>query len=452
MKNFKEIKKHGMHLRIFNIIMFFMALAITVAMFVAMQRTTALYDETSSITQDVVELRENAYNLQVASDYLTEQIRCFALTGEEKYMENYFTEAFETRRRDIALEAIEKEVGDTAAFKSLNEAMVGSIELMDTEYYAARLIISAYGINEAHFPDFPGDVELTVHDMSMTNEEKISRAQELLFNEAYRSKKESIAASMRKCLTELTDELGVEQQELSAQLKEQVFLEHVLTVLLIVIMLGIIITTTIMVINPLMKFVELIRREKALPIKGAYEVRFLAKNYNLIYYTNLKNREKLEYEASHDKMTGLYNRRGYDFLIENIDVETSALMIVDLDRFKQINDKNGHDIGDKVLIRVAEALSKSFMHHGLICRLGGDEFVVIFTHVDRASSRVRIEKKIKKINEKLEKAIKDVPGITVSVGVAYGTAGMDTDTLFKEADTALYDVKDGGRNNVAFYN
>ena len=440
-----------MPLRRFNAIMFGVALLITFVMFIAMRRTSSLYDVTNSITQDVVELRDSAYDLQVASDYLTEQIRSFAFTGDEKYLKNYFEEANVTKRRDIAIERIKEKSGQSEAYKSLNDAMVGSIELMDTEYYAALLVIDANGIDRAAYPDIPGNVELSTYDVGLTREEKIERAQSILFDEAYRSKKESIAINMRACLDELTENMELEQKKLTNSLTDQVILEHVLTFLLIAIMLGIVITTSLMVINPLMNMVELIRRERPLPVKGAYEVRFLAKNYNLIYYTNQRNREKLAFEASHDNLTGLYNRRGYEFLMDNIDVETSALLLIDLDRFKQINDSHGHDVGDKVLMRVSEALEKAFAQKAYVCRIGGDEFAVIATHVDRQGSRIRIEKKMKKVNDKLVKTVKDVPGITVSVGVAYGREGMDVDMLFKEADMALYDVKDGGRNSVSFY-
>ena len=450
MMRVSDIKKQGFSLKTFNVLMFLVALVVSVVMFIVMHRTTTLYEMTSTITQDVVELRESAFELQVASDYLTEQMRSFALTGNKKYLANYFEEANVTRRRDKALEKIEDYGGGTSAYTNLKDAMLSSLELMETEYYAALLTMEAYGIDPSEFPDIPGNIELSEHDKQLSRAEQIECAENILFDDAYRLKKESITNSMRKCLEEISEESGEKQSLLAKQLSSQVFLEHVLTAVFLIIMLGIVMMTSLMVINPMMKFVELIREQKLLPVKGSYELRFLAKNYNLIYYTNLRNREKLAFEASHDQLTGLYNRRGYEFLMSNIDIESSALMLIDLDNFKQINDHEGHDVGDRVLIRVADTLKKDFRDNDYVCRIGGDEFAVILTHVDKGVSE-RIIKRVKKINEMLSKPGKGVPGITVSVGVAFGASRLDADSFLKETDLALYEVKENGKHDVAFY-
>ena len=446
-KNRSAKTKKGISLKKFNTILFVVALIITGVMFVAMKRTSDLYAETHDITQQVVELRQSAYDMQLASDYLTEQIRCFAVTGEKKYLNNYFEEANVTKRREKALDTIKKYQGGTVAFNSLNEAMVGSLDLMNIEYYTALLTIDVYGYSRSDFPDIPGNIELSKRDTERTRQEKKQIAINMLFDNAYRSKKEYISSNMQKCLSEISESMGREQQELAQELNRQVALEHVLTELLIAIMLGIVIATTIWVINPLMKFVGLIREEKPVPLSGAYEVRFLAKTYNLIYYTNVENKKRLEYDASHDKLTGIFNRRGYDLIFSNVDMESSALMLVDLDYFKQVNDKNGHDVGDKELIRVTEVLLKAFRNYGYCCRLGGDEFAIILVHVDNKTKSMVI-KKIKKINEKLSKPSKGIPAITVSAGLAYGHDGLEPDDLFKKADNALYNVKEKGRGDI----
>ncbi len=446
----KEKKKHnqGISLKKFNIAMFLLALVITAVMFVAMHRTSKLYDEAHYITDQTLTLRQSAYDMQLASDYLTEQIRCFAITGDREYLKNYFEEANVTRRRENALDKIKRYQGENEAFKSLNEAMIGSLDLMNVEYYAALLTISAYGYDRSEFPELPGSIELTAQDESRLADEKKKVAINMLFDNAYKSKKDYISNNMDSCLADITGRMGEQKKQLDAELKRQVNLEHVLTELLIAIMLGIVIATTILVINPIMGFVDLIREQKPIPPRGAFEVRFLAKNYNLIYYANMEDKKQLEYDANHDKLTGLFNRRGYDLLVSNLDVQTSAMMLVDLDYFKKVNDTFGHDMGDKVLTRVSEVLLKAFRQYAYICRLGGDEFVVLFIHTDR-STRSSIEKKIKKINEKLSKPSKGMPVISVSAGVAFGRKGMTSDDLFKEADLALYDVKEHGRSNIS---
>ena len=256
---------------------------------------------------------------------------------------------------------------------------------------------------------------------------------------------------MTDCLDRLEDEVSKKQAKVSKELETQVFIEHALTFVLIGIMLGIVILTSILVFRPLRKCVELIRKEQEIPLKGAYEVRFLAKNYNLMYYTTKENENKLNYEANHDKLTGLFNRRGYEFFLSNVDMETSSILILDLDNFKDINDKYGHDVGDKVLANVARVILHSFRSQDYVCRIGGDEFAVIMIRSDSTMKEL-ITRKVEHLNEVLSNpSDEEIPPVTCSVGVAFGRYGIAVSELFKRADRALYHSKDGGKQCVSFY-
>ena len=194
----------------------------------------------------------------------------------------------------------------------------------------------------------------------------------------------------------------------------------------------------------------MIRDEMDIPVKGVYEIRFLAKTYNLIHRTNLQSREQLTYEAMHDKLTGLYNRRGYDYIMKNVDLYTSALLLFDVDKFKQINDSLGHDCGDKALVRVTDMIIKSFRSQDYICRLGGDEIAVVMVHTDETLTKL-LKKKIKKINDSLKEEKDGIPPFSVSAGMAFGEDGIDGEILFKRADEALYEAKNAGRSNVRIF-
>lgn len=444
--------KQGVSLKTLNYTMLALAVIISVALSFAMFSTTEIYEETRATTQDLFTLRKSAYELQQASDYLTEQMRCFVTSGEKTYLDNYFEEANVTKRRDNALAILREQQGETVAFYNLKEAMRESMDLMNTEYYAARLAIAAYGYDVSEYPDEIRAVELPAWTVSLSTDGKKEEAERALFGKEYQSRKDYISSHMQSCLAELETEMDREQAGMEEKMNRQVLIEHLLTVVLIIIMLGIVLLTTFLVITPLQKCVELIRDEKDIPLSGAYEIRFLAKTYNLMHHTNMEKKEKLTYEATHDKLTGLYNRRGYDFLMDNLDLETSALMLIDLDKFKDINDTYGHDVGDKILISVSESIFGNFRAQDYICRIGGDEMAVIMVHSDKALSKL-ISKKIKKINEKLEKGDEEkrIPPISISVGVAYGDDGITRDTLFKRADEALYNAKERGRKGIAFY-
>ncbi len=449
-KGFTRIRHHGVSLRVVNNFLLVMAVVISAVLFVAMHLTTSMHEQMNEMTERLIEWQRDCYNVQSASDYLTENIRNFVITGEKKYLDQYFEEAKVTRRRDIALEKMEKLHGDSVAYRDLKEAIKGSVELMNKEYYAARLAVEAYSYDLEEYPEEVRNVVLDAEDLNAEPEEKRSRAEDILFGEDYGKDKTSISQNINNCINDLDQDLNYDQKEISKKLDMQVLIEHILTVLLIVVMLGTVILTFYLVIRPLEKCVELIREEKDIPINGAYEIQFLAKTYNLIHHTNLESKEKLTYEATHDKLTGLYNRRGYDFLIRNVEIESAALLLFDLDRFKQVNDENGHDVGDKVLIRASDAIYSSFRSQDYICRIGGDEIAVIMVKTDDSLEKL-LKKKLQKLNGKLKNPQDGVPPISVSVGVAFGSDTITSEILFKHADNALYEAKNGGRSTICFY-
>ena len=148
-------------------------------------------------------------------------------------------------------------------------------------------------------------------------------------------------------------------------------------------------------------------------------------------------------------MTTLYNRRGFEFLVDELDLTNAAILLVDLDKFKTVNDIYGHDIGDKVLVKVAKALGVHFGDNGHICRLGGDEFVVVLENTTPAVQE-QLKKEIDAINQWLRTAHDGLPPISVSVGVTFCEEDVDIRALLKRADKSLYDAKEHGRSGVRF--
>jgi len=447
---FARMKNNGVSLRRLNVIMAIIGILASIALFIAMDRTTKIHQQTQELTKDFFSWRSDAYDMQLASDYLTEQIRCFSVTGEWRYLTNYFLEAKEAQRRERALSELEENLGKTKTLTDLVAAMEDSVHLMDLEYYAGRLTVESFGLDLSEAPLEIQNVTLTAEDEKLSALEKRERAQTLLFGEEYRVQKESISAHMQECLKDLMVDIDCEQDKVTKTMQEQVQTEHILTVVLIVIMLGTMILVAWTVFRPLRIGVEMIRNEKDIPLKGAYEVRFLAKTYNLMFQAGMKSQEKLAYEATHDNLTGLYNRRGYDFLIQNVDWETSALILLDLDDFKKVNDEHGHDVGDIVLKRAASAILKSFRSQDFVCRIGGDEFAVIMVHSYVGLTDL-IRKKVEAMNEVLEQGDETVPAVTISAGVAFGHQDQEKEALFKQADEALYRAKDMGKRGIAFY-
>ena len=101
MKKIKDIVRQGVSLKALNYIMLAMAVVITIILSIAMHQTTEIYDETHNSTQNIFSVRKSAYELQQASDYLTEQIRFFVTSGDKTYLDNYFKEAKETNAQSL---------------------------------------------------------------------------------------------------------------------------------------------------------------------------------------------------------------------------------------------------------------------------------------------------------------------------------------------------------------
>jgi len=170
------------------------------------------------------------------------------------------------------------------------------------------------------------------------------------------------------------------------------------------------------------------------------------------------SKSKAEYLAYHDTLTGLYNRASFEELLERSllsaqrDKTKFAVLFIDLDRFKIINDTLGHDIGDKVLIQVAKRLETILRKSDVISRWGGDEFVVILRDTLSESFVATVAKKIIAWVKEPIAIDHYTLSVTASIGIAlYPDDAEDSQTLIKYADSAMYQAKESGKNSFYFY-
>jgi len=191
--------------------------------------------------------------------------------------------------------------------------------------------------------------------------------------------------------------------------------------------------------------------------KPVVEEEFVARVGNLISSKQLfdqvqAQRRELRERSIRDALTGLYNRH---YLAEvsaqlfaNADRQQRplAVMMVDLDHFKKINDTYGHDVGDKVLASVGQLLQKDCRQGDVAARFGGEEFVILLPDCPQAAATQRAERLLADLRE-LHPC--EIP-VTASIGVsAQGASGIiGFDQLFKLADEAVYEAKTSGRNRV----
>ncbi|WP_380183716.1 diguanylate cyclase [Kalamiella sp. sgz302252] len=157
---------------------------------------------------------------------------------------------------------------------------------------------------------------------------------------------------------------------------------------------------------------------------------------------------RLKFEVQTDPMTSLLNRRGLNAVLEYFLAtrQPFAVLALDIDHFKRVNDSWGHDVGDNVIKSVAQQLGKGSRQTDVVCRNGGEEFLMILPGADREMAAVIAERVRRKI-EQLELA--PVGRITLSIGVALWDADeTPLERIFKQADDALYRAKHAGRNRV----
>ena len=159
--------------------------------------------------------------------------------------------------------------------------------------------------------------------------------------------------------------------------------------------------------------------------------------------------ERLSYQASHDELTGVYNRAGYDLILSEIDLLSTYFLMVDADNFKAVNDGYGHEIGDRIIVKIANALKNNFRANDCICRLGGDEFVVFMENIEK-DHRDLIASKIEMINRELENTEDGLPAISISVGITHGSEVTDSSALLELADKAMYEIKRNGKRGYKF--
>jgi diguanylate cyclase (GGDEF)-like protein/PAS domain S-box-containing protein len=171
-----------------------------------------------------------------------------------------------------------------------------------------------------------------------------------------------------------------------------------------------------------------------------------------------KAQERLRHQAQHDTLTNLPNRLLFIDRLEQAILQAQrykhkvAVLFLDLDHFKEINDSLGHDIGDKLLQEIANILQQSMRKSDTISRFGGDEFAIIIDKVEDENLVISVlEKTMRNIN-----ITHSIEGneffATFSIGIAlYPNDGLKSETLLKNADAAMYEAKKSGRNNYQFY-
>ena len=414
-----------------------------------MKQSMESVSELQTVSDRYVREQEAISSMSEASDYLTSQAREYVVTGDRKFLDNYFAEVNDTKRRDEALGLLKEYESDSRIIDALESALSYSNELMEIELHAMRMTSEAYGMPEGEADRYFGDMKLSDEEKRLPDDEKKRISLEMMFDDTYSGYKDTIHGEVFDGLAKLIEE-NSDKRAASYENAEKLLRGNRFLILLM--MLAFFVTfiiTVVMLILPMSRSVSYIEANEKLPLEGAAEYSYLAETYNNMLEKHMKSQDELSYEASHDSLTGLYNRKLFEEKREELSEGHTALLLVDIDHFKMFNDTYGHDVGDKVLQKVSSALASCFRMEDFPCRIGGDEFAVFMVQMNPELKHVILDK-IDRLRKKLE--VEDgLPPITLSIGAAFSEEATAEKDLFKIADEALYTSKESEGTTITFY-
>lgn len=405
-----------------------------------------------SAMQDYISCENAAHELQDGSDILTKQVRLAVATSDPKYIDAYFKEANVTKTREKALKKLTSLNVSPKAIDSLKEALSASVNLMQTEYYSMRLVEESIGSAPSTWPRELQDVTLSDADATLSSTEKLYKAQQLVIGTEYENTKDIISTDVNAAISSLTQVINARQNH-AANSFTRVFIMIIICVLVFaVMMLLVCLIMRFWIVRPLLTFNHDIEQDNTLSVGGANELQILAKTYNKIYEENEERQRLIKHQADHDPLTDLLNRGSYDriFDLYTKDNKDFALILLDVDTFKSVNDTYGHATGDIILKKVAHLLTVTFRTIDHICRIGGDEFAIIMVEMTSDLSYT-ITEKITEINRQLAIADEHTPAVSLSVGVAFTDRPNPGASQFSDADSALYHTKEHGKCGCSFY-
>jgi len=363
--------------------------------------------------------------IKSSSNELTELVRLFVINHDERFALSYVDIIENNRSQKSALESLRSVYPENdTAFDRLELAISQADNLIELELYDMRLCYEAIGKSEDEIPELIRNIRLSDEDKKLSKEKMQELAVKKIFGNGYLIYKlrvdESCFVTVKIISNEIKNELDFNSESLARNLDRL----RILILLLLVI--------------------------NALSMIGLREFKTISSSYRKIYELDRRRAHILLKNAEYDALTGILNRRAYEELCQSSREQrmSIALLLIDMDNFKKINDTYGHAGGDAALKALAEILKDTFRNGDYVARIGGDEFAAVLTDFKPEGFRI-VTEKISFINEQLSR-IENIRDVSVSVGIAFAAEGY-SEELYKQADKALYAVKASGKKSCRVY-
>lgn len=433
-------KNAGIRLNRLNVLLICIGLLLAVLMAVSMYQTTNSVKEVVGVTNDYLANQQTGGMLRDYTRTLSDQATAFVQSSDPG-----FARIYETKMRTIGeqLEQFTPESSNSkAAVRELQKAADLFRKRQAEELRAIRL--AADSMNEPARGMIPATLKrtkLSEEEEALSAAEKKEKAVSILTSEQYTTWEQQIISAVEKSQRLSSVEGKAQAEGTLARVKHLVGNQTILVLLLLAMAVLALLLNRMLIISPISRSVENLDRREPIRERGCYEMRRLAQVYNEVLKDNEEKTEALTYTASHDALTGVYNRAAFDRMYRQVELdEHIGLIVVDVDHFKQYNDEFGHDVGDRVLCTAVEALKRTFFFKDHISRIGGDEFCVIMPGTDQAHGEM-MKEKIRQINRELAECRDDLPPVTISAGIAFWDRPNPSASLFKDADSTLIELK-----------
>ena len=442
--------RHGIRLSRVNIVLLAVTVIGSIGMIIATNRLNSAYQQLIEETGKYINTQQDAGMIEEFSGSMLSESRSFLQTGDPAHVMAFYSQ-MDVIRRQLDGSGTSETKGTAASDRYLEEAVEAFRTLAEQDAYAMRLKAETLPVSLGSYPAEFAGTEIRPEDAALDAEQKLAKAQEILDRTDYsaiRSRlSDRVDASHRAASETVQQQMGVT----TARIWQELLLLRTFGVVFLVIAVLAMLSNLLLIILPINRSVSNLDNREEIPEQGSFEMRNLARVYNEVLRDSTEKQEELEYSATHDALTGVYNRAAFDREYDRCRNDRIGIAIVDVDGFKHYNDVYGHDVGDHVLRRVTETIGSKFRKEDHISRIGGDEFVIIMKNTGSAQSE-DIKLKIDEINEELVKERrKGMPPISVSVGAAFWDRENPGPDILKDADKALLQMKQNGKLGCRIY-
>ena len=328
---------HGIRLSRVNIVLLAVTVIGSIGMIIATNRLNSAYQQLIEETGKYINTQQDAGMIEEFSGSMLSESRSFLQTGDPAHVMAFYSQ-MDVIRRQLDGSGTSETKGTAASDRYLEEAVEAFRTLAEQDAYAMRLKAETLPVSLGSYPAEFAGTEIRPEDAVLDAEQKLAKAQEILDRTDYsaiRSRlSDRVDASHRAASETVQQQMGVT----TARIRQELLLLRTFGVVFLVIAVLAMLSNLLLIILPINRSVSNLDNREEIPEQGSFEMRNLARVYNEVLRDSTEKQEELEYSATHDALTGVYNRAAFDREYDRCRNDRIGIAIVDVDGFKHYND------------------------------------------------------------------------------------------------------------------